>query len=161
MKKLTIVFTLLIIFNSCTNDSEEDQFSSLIGDWSNVETIDNERLSQSSRYSFNSDKTFVVSTVIIKNDTNEILGYRYRAIGIYSVNENKLTLKSSEIYTHDDSKDDMYSNIDELKTTNENFERSFKFFIDQNKKIVTFIYPPCDPLEDCLDKECFKRINEN
>lgn len=158
MKKLAIIFSLLMILNSCTNDSEENQLDLLAGDWAKTEIMENDSLSQSLQYNFSIDKTFIVSTVIIDNTTAQIIGYRYRAIGTYNVKRNILVLNLSEIYIHDDSIG-LFSNINDLELSNNSDKQTITFSIDKNQKVLTFKYPPCGPAENCIGTQSFLRID--
>lgn len=144
--------------NSCTNDSEENQMNSLAGSWGKTKIMENNSLSQSLQYKFNTDKTFIVSTVIINNTTNEIIGYRYRALGSYSINGNVLVLDLSEIYTHDDTKG-LYSNINDLQLSNHDDNQIVTFNINGNQNVLTFTYSPCGTAENCMGTQSFLRID--
>ena len=157
MKKLTIIFCLLMTLNSCTNDSKENQLDLLAGSWEKTEIMENNSLSQSLQYKFNTDKTFIVSTVIINNATTEIIGYRYRALGSYSINGNVLVLNLSEIYTHDDTTG-LFSNINDLELLNNDGIQIITFSINRNQNVLTFTYPPCGTAEICIDTQSFQRI---
>ena len=157
MKKLTLIVAFLMIFTRCTNDSYEDQSDLLIGSWAITEIMEDSSLSQSLQYTFNADKTFVSSRVIIDNTTNEIIGYRYRALGTYDISRDILGLRKSEIYLHDDLSG-LFSDINALELANYSDETTINFLIDDSQNLLTFIYPPCGPAESCLGNQIFQRI---
>ena len=158
MKKLIILFIVLITLNSCTNDSQENQLDLLEGTWAETEFLENNSLSQSLQYNFSLDNTFIVSMVIIDNITTEIIGYRYRALGTYDTSGDILTLRKLEIYNHDDPSD-FYSNINDLELSNDTDKEVITFSIDKDQKVLTFTYTPCGPAENCISTQSFQRID--
>jgi len=158
MKKLSLIFTLLLFFNSCTSDSEENELSSLIGNWVNTGIIENSNFSQSLLYNFKSDKTFIVSTVIIDNTTTEIMGYRYRGLGTYTLNKNILVLNLLKKYIHDDSTG-LFSNINDLELSDDSNRERINFSLNQSLNELTFQYAPCEPNENCIASQTFLRTD--
>ena len=155
MKKLFIFSALLLIFNSCTNNSDEDFAVLLNGVWANNLPIENSNLSQSFQYDFDPDNTFIVST-IVQNEAGDLLGYRYRALGNYEVNGDMLTLNLLEIFIHNDS-NNLFSSLNDLELQSESQQRILTFSINRNTLI--FISPPCGPNELCVVSQSFQRIS--
>jgi len=156
MKKLFIFFALLLIFNSCTSESDEDFINALNGVWENTSIIDvDNNLSQSFQYNFNLDNTIIITTTVL-NDNEEILGFRFRASGEYTIDNEQLNLNLTTILFNDES-NGLFSDLDDLELLNENQQQVFGFSINGNT--LTFTFPNCGPNELCAESQSFQKIS--
>jgi len=141
MNKLSFTVVLISIFISCTKETDVYP-TKIVGIWSNSMEIDN---------------NFTIERAILNDTSKEILGYRYKATGKYSLKDDILTINKLQIFEHNDS-NGLYTDINNFELSNESesiVNIKFNDAFDQ----LHFHYPPCGPLENCVMHEMFERKN--
>lgn len=156
MKSLQIALALLILATSCSEESEDNSFNAIIGTWSNSERVENSNYNQPLQYVFNPDHTFTVSRIITDQSTNELVGYRSRAFGMYTIEDNVLHMVHSEVYDHDDTQG-LFSTLEDLKLSSEQYEMVITISFQKKQKELVFNYSPCGELANCLSTQTFQR----
>lgn len=157
MKRLIAFIPLIFAFIACTNNSNENLASDLlVGTWSKTFSTDEPNFEQSIQYVFGSDNTVITSLVISNTSTSEVVGYRSRALGTYSVIEDILNTNLSEIYTHDDSTG-LFSSLEDLEVSDGPQTETVTISFSDNGETLTFIYPPCPPNANCIGSQTFIR----
>ncbi len=160
MKKIAFIIITLFSIASCSNDGEDVLLTKyLIGDWAKIQELaSNEGLSESLMYSFKSDGTFTIIRTIMDDDTEKVLGYKYNAIGLYSLLSNKLILNNTEVYINNDSKG-LYTTLDNLELSNTTFSQEQSIFFSAQKNVLTLDYGPCDDAANCVNNLVLERVN--
>lgn len=157
MKKAITIVSILLLCMSCTNETKTSLSADLIiGTWSKSDSMDDPTLNQSLQYIFNLDNTLEVSRIITNNSTSEIVGFRYKAIGMYEINDDILNMYFSEIYTYDDSSG-LYSNTDDLTLSGYTSTEEVTVSFNKDGKMITFFYPPCPPNAICIGSQTFEK----
>jgi len=155
--KLTIfriyAFILIFVFLSCSKENvitlnEEN----IKGVWfEEVYLEENNRISRL-EYIFKEDNILEVLRIESEKDSRDVLGYRYRTLGNYKLESDQLSFYNLVNYSNDDTQGS-YTEIENLQLVEESERDSYTItckFEDNGKKI-TFIYPPCGELANCID----------
>ena len=159
MKDFPRIFLLSLLisalFTSCQEDEKPiDNSSKVIGYWRNIIDLDdNQQMIRS--YTFSENGKFQSQTAYIKSDIEELLGYSGRSSGDYTLLNNQLTITATDIYTVPESSENPYVPSISLVYVEEDFSREIEVEITDDK--MTWIYPPCGPLENCIGSEVFER----
>jgi len=150
MKKLLFGILILIHFFSCTNDNELDSPDLLVGKWSydydNFYGVDDSNLIVTSIFEIKNDSSFIFSEIVSEKSTRRLLGYRYKKIGTYEINENKLTFLLSGIYSYENNTSGNYLDLDELEFRNVDDYDEYIFSVKRNDLALLYI---CKPNELC------------
>jgi len=158
MNKLSFTVVLISIFISCTKETDVYP-TEIVGIWSNSIEIENhQNLTSELLYDFKSDNNFTIERAILNDTSNEILGYRYKATGKYSLNGDVLTINRLQIFEHNDS-NGLYSDISNLELSDEISESIVNIKFNDAYDQLHFHYPPCGSLQNCLVHEVFERKN--
>ena len=157
MKKTCLFLVFAIALVSCSMESEDAPNDLLVGTWADSGAMEDENLSQSLIYRFNPDKSFTISRVIINSSTTEIVGYRYFSSGTYSINENRILLNQAEIYTLDNLIGD-YADLNDLELSGNTDQVNVEFNLDNHSQTLIFEYEPCEPHQNCITSQSFKRL---
>ncbi len=149
---ISLVLTSFLIMNCSSDDLDQINDEKLYGVWIEDFTIEN--INQLSRleYRFNTDNTYEVLRIRIDNNTSEILGYRYRELGNFSLKGNSLFFTDIKRYTSDNNGQEEFSDIENLQLVNLDFDVSISEKIEfrNNERILAFIPPPCPPNASCV-----------
>jgi hypothetical protein len=165
IKKIGIYLGLISIL-SCHRNDDVKTTSNLIGVWEKsvkvesgeipgIQNMDYEYVAQ---YTFTPDQTFELASFIRNIDSGEILAYSQRYLGTYEIEGNRLSFIYD--YWGAEPLDDQYSdfkNIDELTLIFEEENWGFSYSLSLNKELL-IDFDPCGPLENCVDKVTFFRI---
>jgi len=158
MNKLSFTLILISIFISCTKKTDVYP-TEIVGIWSNrIEMEDNPNLISELLYNFEPEGNFTVERIIVDIKSDEILGFRYRATGRYSLNGNELTNNKLQIFNHNDS-NGLYSDINNLELSNEISESIINISFNNSYDQLHFYYLPCGPNENCIVDKIFYRKN--
>lgn len=159
MKYLFLLFTTIAILHSCSEESSE-QAEQLHGKWSEIEQIeDHPQLFTELIYQFGPGNEYVVERLVINENNNELLGYRYKASGNYAVKGDRLKLHQLEEYTHDDLKG-FYSDLSDMQHFTQSEKNEWSFSFENSFKVLNFHFDPCGPLENCILEQSFQRRME-
>lgn len=157
MKKTCLFLVFAIALISCSTESEDAPNDLLVGTWADSGPMEDVNLSQSLIYRFNPDKSFTISRVIINNSTAEIVGYRYFSSGTYSISKNQILLNQAEIYTLNHLVGD-YVDLDDLELSENTDQMNVGFNLDNHSETLTLEYAPCEPHQNCVTSQSFKRL---
>ncbi|KYG73195.1 hypothetical protein [Roseivirga echinicomitans] len=108
-------------------------------------------------YTFLSDGTFWSARVITSPSTNEVVDYRYYATGVFTLEDNELSLFFQKIYEHDDSQV-QYPNPTDLTLTGQTSEGFATISFKNDNQKLTFTFQPCAPNENCATEISFERV---
>jgi hypothetical protein len=160
LMKFKNIFTLLIalvLFTSCKE--EERNLKALVGTWISDENyafdVD---IASSLLYKFNDDGTFSALTRVIQGgNVNDVVGYTYRAEGVFAINESNLTSSFSEVYLSDGSLP-YFSEVDDLILSEYNETQYFGISFNKDNTQLTLIYSSCPPNANCIGDLSFNRL---
>ena len=148
-----LYFVILALFAGCNDDeiSERD----IAGVWSKEDVFEDKNRVSKLEYHFKAGNTIELLRTELTLDTREVLGYRHRAVGNYSVSGNKIFLSNLTAYHNDDAVVE-YSAIEDLVRTPETPDIEFTFALRGNREL-TLTYPPCGPFENCISTIVLER----
>lgn len=106
-------------------------------------------------YSFMENGKYNNSSTYVKADSKELLGYSGRSSGTYSLLDDKLSTQTTSVYNVPENSDTPYVPDSGLVQITENFTNETKVEFSNDK--MTWISPPCGPLEMCIGSQVFER----
>lgn len=106
-------------------------------------------------FTFLENGKFNSAIAFLDADNNEVLGYSGRSTGDYSLLDDVLATQTTLVYNVPESADARYVTNAELVQTTENFSSDKKVEFVGDK--MTWIYPPCGPLENCIGSREFEK----
>ncbi|MEB2775028.1 hypothetical protein SYJ56_06905 [Algoriphagus sp. D3-2-R+10] len=162
MKNFPQLFVLgilgIFLLSSCQEDEEPiDNSSQVIGHWRNSHDLD-DNIQMISYYSFLENGNFNSSSVYINSDSDELLGYSGRSSGTYSLLDDQLSIQTTIVYSVPESSDTPYVPTIQLVQSSQNFSSEKTVEFNENQDKMTWIYPPCGPLENCIGSQVFERF---
>lgn len=164
---MKIITSLLVLFFlpsslliSCTTeDLGPINDEKLLGIWHEDFLIEDNNQISRLEYSFNTDNSYEVQRKRIDNNSGEILGYRYRELGNFSLRANTLSFTSIKRFNSDNTGQDEFSDIENLQLVSPDFYNtvSEKIEFRDNEKILAFIPPPCPDNAACIKPPLLER----
>lgn len=160
MSKYSILFVIISMMFSCSKDAtvsrEQEDFSTeIIGAWSYEDQMGDFPMYRTELiYTFLSDNTFIAERRILDSSTNQLVGFRYRSLGEYSLTNDELTLNSLQIFLNDNSA--LFSDLDDLVQTNNTSEEILNISFHNLNEELHFHYEPCGPMGNCIVLQIFK-----
>lgn len=159
MKRLSVfLYSLLLIIaiSSCEDTTPDNNADLLSGTWVNVSATETATINAYLSYHFKADNQFEALLSIIDDNANEVLGYRYRGLGTYSLEGDILTLSFTEIYVNDDSRQN-YSALNGLMLTDGIQRDVVPISFSEGNSLLTLHYGNCAPNESCLAEQIFRK----
>ena len=147
---------LICALSSCDlEDTTADNTNEnlLLGNWANADTNSNSAFA----YTFFANGTFGSARVITDPSTNEVVDYRYYATGVFTLEDNELSLFFQEIYEKNDSQV-QYPNPTDLNLTGQTSEELVTIAFRNNNQKLIFTFQPCAPNENCATEISFERV---
>jgi hypothetical protein len=155
----TVVSICALLFLGITGCADHDFTENGVkGVWTEETVFESDNRISKLEYHFKGDGSIEILRIEIDMDSHDVLGYRYRMEGNYQTIGDKISFYNLIIHSNDDTRAD-YSSIDDLVKVSEGttFEHTFK--ITGKGKVLTFIFPPCGPFENCILTKTLKRAN--
>lgn len=155
MPRLSVLLCSLFILmtiSSCQEANSDSTPDSLSGVWVDVASTETATVNTYLVYHFKTNGQFEVLQVIINDNTNEALGFKYRGIGTYSLHDETLTMSVSEIYVNSNTVNG-YSALQDLVLTDGTYEEVVTIAFSENNRILTFEYPPCQSTDNCRGRQ--------
>lgn len=153
---LLITFSLLLL-GSCQEDEKPiDNSSKIIGHWK-FDINYGDTIQVTNYYSFLENGLYNSSTAYTNSDSGEILGFTRRSSGTYSLLDNELSAQSTIVFAKPESSESIYLPNEELVQVDNTFTISCKVDFSGDKRKMTWIYPPCGELQDCIGSQELKR----
>lgn len=156
VKYLVIIFySLFLLLFSC--DITESNSDLLLGTWVDEDEIyvsDGIKYLSTVELTFYEDDKWETERLVYSADSNILLGYRFSAKGSYNINKDKLT----RIWEAQKSSNDeliLFSVTKLIPEQIELIEEHIEITVSVNS--LTLDYPPCGPLENCIDKSVFTK----
>ncbi len=166
MKKIDSIFIasflVLLLFTNCSQDKLTSiNTQKLLGVWIKDNILeDNTKISRL-EYHFNGNDKFEVFRKIIDVTTQEVLGYTFKQLGNFSVDSNQLTFFNTESFGNFTGEPftEIENLIQTFPTEPNSYPNSFSVKIEfkNNNNTLIFLYPPCDPAENCIGLQTFVR----
>ncbi|MCE7990722.1 MAG: hypothetical protein HEP71_02030 [Roseivirga sp.] len=151
MQRLSVLLCSLSIFiaiSSCQETNPDQNTMALNGTWVDVASTETATVNTYLSYHFKANNQLEILRVIINDNNNEVLGFKYRGLGTYSLYEETLTLSVNEVYLNNDTVHG-YTALENLVLTDGTFEEVVTISFSENNKILTFEYPPCQATHNC------------
>lgn len=143
------------LLSSCQEDEKPiDNSSQIIGYWKYSVDLDTAR-DYNIYYTFLEDGKYDSFTAYVNTKSNEVIGYNKRLNGTYTLFGDQLVTQTTEIYHVPASANTSYLPIEELVKVDDNY--SMKVKVEFTNEKMTWIYPPCGPLESCIGYQEFTR----
>lgn len=143
------------LLTSCQEDEKPiDNSAQVVGYWRNTMVLDDD-IQMIRYYSFSDNGKFQASTVYITADSQELLGYSGRSSGNYTLLDNQLATLATDVYTLPEFSDTPYVPNGSLIYVEGDISREIKVEFSEDK--MTWIYPPCGPLENCIGSQEFEK----
>lgn len=152
---LFIVFAIAII--GCSEKEENTaNADELIATWTEKTVIESSNKYSVVEYVFDENGDYELVRKVYNAKTDEFLGYRYQEIGKFVLIDNQLTFHIQETYVNDDAKG-LFSDIENLVLVENSSENEFTLTVkfEDNMNTLIYIYPPCPPNANCIDKSVF------
>jgi hypothetical protein len=149
--KLYVIAMYMIIILALIAGCKDDNLSeaTIKGVWTEEEILEDYNRISKVEYNFKTDNTVEILRIELNVDSRAVLGYRHRTIGNYVVSGNKLSFSNLVSYNNDDTIAP-YSPLEDLVKTSEGDAYEVTFAISDSNKL-TLTYPPCGPLENCIE----------
>lgn len=164
MKRITsllvLFFSVISFLISCsTDDIGQINDEKLFGIWHEDFLIEDNNQISRLEYSFKNDNSYEILRKRIDNTNGEILGYRYRELGNFSLRDNTLSFTSIKRYYSDDTGQEEFSEIENLQLVSPDFfdAISEKIEFRDNENILAFIPPPCPDNAACIKPPLLER----
>ncbi len=156
--KRVIIVTILIstLFYSCSKDDESSE-NQIVGSWETLvyKLSDNSELNVYQQFEFGDDGS-VIQTEVVKNESdNNIVGYRFKAIGKFDVVDNQFFLVHTEMYSMDANTITDYASLEKLVSYDGSFDYRYNFSFQNGNLFMKYI---CKPNENCIDVEPSKYV---
>ncbi len=159
MKSLSILLCSLLIaitISSCEETNPDNTPDPLAGLWVNVSATETATVNTYLSYHFKADNQFEALLSIVDDNANEVLGYRYRGLGTYTLQDETLSISYTEIYVNDDSRQD-YSALEDLMLTDGTSEEVVIISFSEGNSLLTLHYGACAPNESCIGQQSFRK----
>jgi len=164
MKRITSHLVLFFLSSSfliscSTEDLGPINDEKLFGVWHEDFLIEENNQISRLEYSFNNDNSYEILRTRIDNTNSEILGYRYRELGNFSLRGKILSFTNIQRYNIDETGQEEFSEIENLQLFSPDFfdAVSKKIEFRDNEKILAFIPPPCPDNAACLKPPLLKK----
>lgn len=129
----------------------------LIGVWHLEPFAVETELRETTSYEFFENSTFEVLNSIEDTSENQVVGYRYRATGNYSLSGNTLTVDRTNIYLNHDVSG-FSASVEELGLSTDRWTKSVAVSLSTNGDALTFDYGPCNDTANCVGILTFFRV---
>lgn len=157
---LLLSFFVALFFTSCREDENPiDNSSKIIGYWK-TSMNSGENMIFTQYFTFLENGVYNSSSVFHNAETNEPLGYAGRSSGEFTLIDDQLSILHTLFYGVPQDSDQMYVPNDQLVLINSDLTEERKL---QEVKVefsgdrMTWIYPACGPLENCIGSHEFER----
>jgi hypothetical protein len=150
MRYLAHCFSILVLFGliACSDDGHSIE-KDIKGVWAQETYMEDVNHISRGEYHFKDDGQLEVLRIELDIDSREVLGYRSRILGNYGINGNKLSFYNLVMYSNDDTTGP-FTELENLTKVAEGGAYDVTCQIEERGKKLTFIYPPCGPLENCI-----------
>ena len=108
-------------------------------------------------YEFFETGTFEVLNSVEDITENQIVGYRYRATGNYSLSGNRLTMDRNDIYLNNNVSG-FSATVEELGLSTDSWTETVEITLNGNGNSLTFDYDPCNDTANCIGTLTFLRV---
>ncbi len=134
---LTVV--LLLTFDACKKDTKTTSID-ITGKWALTQ------FQGIQQYEFKSDQTVEFNVIATDSVTKQVIGYRYKSTGSYTIKNDSLMMFNLKSYTNSKS---TYGPATELVPTNGLKTDSYKVALNSQKNKLS-LYFTCPPNADCV-----------
>jgi hypothetical protein len=149
-KLITFCIFLIIVINSCSKyDNLKPNIENIKGIWFEERIIEENKSIYRREYNFNNDNLIEILGINIDKESKKVLGYSFRQLGNYKLENDQLTFYNLSSYYNDYS-EGPYSSIENLVQTSEIDSSTVTCKFEEHGKKLILIYPPCGPFENCI-----------
>lgn len=156
--KIGPLISCLLLFISCSNNDLNIEKEDLIGTWVLSSSDVDPEFRKILTYEFLENDSLEVINKVEDVMQNQIIGYRYRGIGNYSVSGNTLTMNMNTVYLNDDDNVDSSPNLESLELTTNSWTVSVEISLSVFGNSLTFDYGPCNDTTSCVGNQTFFRV---
>lgn len=143
-------FILLTVLSCSKDDRNHLNVNDLQGIWYNEDYLQEYNRISRLEYNFKSDNTLEVLRLELSNDSGNILGYRFRTTGNYSLSDDQILFYNLSAYINDDTQGSC-TEIADLKLIDQIIhDYTVTCKIEDNGSRIVFIFPPCGPAANCI-----------
>ncbi|GAB5522177.1 MAG: hypothetical protein Roseis2KO_00490 [Roseivirga sp.] len=158
MKRLSFFpcYLILIITVSSCEETNPENTDPLSGLWVNVSATETATVNVYLSYHFKANNQFEALLSIVDENANEVLGYRYRGLGTYALQDETLSIAYTQIYVNDDSRQG-YSALEDLLLTDGTSEDILTIAFSEGDTTLTVYYGACGPNESFIGQQTFRK----
>jgi len=142
MKTKPLLLLLIILFVAITYQGckKENTQNSVVGTWAQT------RSTVKTQFIFKSDLTFETDVLEIDSVSKTTIGYRYKTVGTYTLQNTTLTLKSTQNYSNPDNS---YGPESSLVAVNAQSSDNYTIAFNGQKNIL-YLYFTCPLNANCV-----------
>lgn len=155
MKKYILILVALIY--SCSSEPNFDRLD-FVGLWASNPGLLEGQTEQVTTYNFGEDGTLEVLTIYQSID-DEMIGYLYRATGLYFIDGNDLIMNMERIYQFEGTNVSYVETVDDLILTQEQWSQSVEVSFSNDENSMTFDYGPCNDTGNCIGSQTLSRLD--
>ncbi len=147
---------LLIAGTSCDKGDEPDLNINLLnGLWVDLAATETATVNSYLSYHFKANNEIEVLRTLKDESLNDIVGYRYRGLGTYSVKGSSITMTITQIYL-ENPQIDGYSMLDDMILSDGTSEEVVNAGFEDNHQFLTFDRP-CGPNSICMARQTLRK----
>ncbi len=157
-----LYITILIFLGtmiSCQKEEllEEIEQIHLKGVWYEEEYLEDYNIISRLEYHFKEDSVLEVYRMEINAETGKLIGYRFKALGKYSLEGHELSFTYLKTYVNDALYLVPHAHRNEYVGEDIPQTHSVTIEISKDGNTLVFYYPPCLPNANCISSKTFKK----